>query len=357
MKRLLYLILFVVALLLAGGAEEAFAQKSKAKSKNRKQKKASHKISNFTGNPVKFSGKKMYTMIGVSLNSMNYFGDVVPQNSPSSTDFSFTKPNVGFNLTRRIGSRYMLKGSFAWGRLKGDDNSSADPAGENSKYRYTRNVHFRNDIKEVSVVSVVDLFENRGNYLRRVVFTPYVFAGLAVFHHNPKARTPIDPLFPEDEPTWVALQPLGTEGQGWDEKYGKKYSRFNFAVPFGIGVRFRMTNTLDLAVEMGYRYTFTDYIDDVSGNYADPAVFGSNTLARQMADRSAEPIAANTGNVRDLDNLGTGRIYTDAFGHQHNIGFGADGDKRGGSDRDIYVLTGVHLTYVFNTNKRNAKFR
>ena len=45
---------------------------------------------------------------------------------------------------------------------------------------------FRNDIIELSAVGVFDLIENRNNYMKRPDFVPYVFAGVAVFRHNPK---------------------------------------------------------------------------------------------------------------------------------------------------------------------------
>ena len=56
----------------------------------------------------------------------------------------------------------------------------------NSIHRYTRNLSFRNDIKELSSVAVIDLFKNNGTSFARVKWTPYIFGGLALIHHNPK---------------------------------------------------------------------------------------------------------------------------------------------------------------------------
>jgi hypothetical protein len=72
--------------------------------------------------------------------------------------------------------------------LKGDDFDSADPYGDKSKFRYVRNLSFRNDIKELAFVAVWDIFGNHGTFLNRVPVTPYAFAGLGVFHHNPKGK-------------------------------------------------------------------------------------------------------------------------------------------------------------------------
>ncbi len=44
---------------------------------------------------------------------------------------------------------------------------------------------------------------------------------------------------------------------------------------------------MDLWADIGFRYTFTDYLDDVSENYVDLGVFDNN-LARAMSYRSNE---------------------------------------------------------------------
>jgi hypothetical protein len=277
---------------------------------------------------------------------MNYFGDLTPQAKILSTDLRFTRPQIGLNYTRRIGTRYSIRGSFAWGRLSGDDYTSQKPEGE-ARFRYTRNLHFRNDLKELSVVGIVDLFENRGNYLRRVSITPYGFGGLAVFHHNPKAQGAVGS---EDEGKWVALRPLQTEG--------KKYSSVQLSIPVGVGVRARLNDAFDISFEIGYRYTFTDYLDDVSKNYLGTGNYKSEQ-AEAFADRTTEPIAARVNEERDpVWQTLTG---VDANGVGANR-FSSAGQKRGSKNKDIYIVTGIHITYVFHGKgifggRSNAKFR
>src|SRR5690606_23421156 len=105
-----------------------------------------------------------------------------------STDISFTRPAVGISLSQRMGPRYSLTAAFMYGTLRGADATSADENDHTSGYfRYLRNLSFRNRIKELSVVASFDLFENMGSYMGRVAWTPYVFGGAAVFHHNPQA--------------------------------------------------------------------------------------------------------------------------------------------------------------------------
>jgi hypothetical protein len=82
-----------------------------------------------------------------------------------------------------------------------------------------------------------------------------------VFKFNPQAEL--------DGEMWE-LQPLGTEGQGttfYPDR--QKYSLFNAAIPFGLGVKVNINKTFSVGLEWGMRYTFTDYLDDVSTTYAD----------------------------------------------------------------------------------------
>lgn len=301
-------------------------------------------MSSFTGNAQRFDKRKQYNGLGINISSMNYFGDLTPQARIFSTDLRFSRPNIGATYMRRIGPRYALRGSFAWGRLSGDDFTSQKTEGD-AQYRYTRNLHFRNDIKELSIVSSVDLLENKGNYLRRVDITPYIFGGIAVFHHNPKAKGPVGT---PDEDKWVALAPLQTEN--------KKYNNIQLSIPMGVGVRYRLNDDLDLSFEIGYRYCFTDYLDDVSGNYQDPATLKSDQ-SRYFADRSLETIAARTGGERDMTVVNN----ITRIGSGSNR-FSSEGEKRGTSNKDVYIVTGFHITYVFVGNgifggRRNAKFR
>ncbi|HYG39810.1 MAG TPA: DUF6089 family protein [Cytophagales bacterium] len=348
MLRKLYLFsFFLISFILIQGHDSYGQNKNRRKDLRHKNRK----ISSFTGKGAKFDKRRQYNGLGINLSSMNYFGDITPSPKLLSTDIQFSRPQIGITYMRRIGTRYSLRGSFSWGRIQGDDYYSADKEDNNARFRYVRNLHFRNDIKELSLVGMVDLLENRGNYLRRVDITPYVFGGVAVFHHNPKAKTPEDS--PVQPGKWVALQPLGTEGQGWLDGANKKYSRVQLSLPIGVGLRYRLSDNFDLSFEVGYRYTFTDYLDDVSGNFVQEDLF-TDELTERMADRSLEPINARTGAERDAEVIQN----TAPNGYSY-----AAGNKRGTPNKDVYIVTGFHLTYVFvgngifGGNRRNAKFR
>jgi hypothetical protein len=316
----------------------------------------------------RYTRNKQYTSIGGSINAMNYFGDITPTSSFTSADLRFTRPNFSAHIQHKYTPRLSARASFAWGRIKGDDFISANPTDRNGRYRYVRNNHFRNDIKELSVVGIWDFFENRNTFLRRPNFVPYVFAGIAVFHHNPRARTPEG-----DGRKWVALQPLGTEGQfatgPGSEKYPNPYKRIQIAIPAGVGIRYKISPRIDLGFEIGYRYTFFDYLDDVSGDYPDLGDLrrASGDLAVKMSNRTLENIAANANESREatlnriLNDTGLRAItYVGSDGNLYNTvnGFGMRGDQRGKpSEKDWYLVTGFQINYILVKGVRCPKFR
>ncbi|MGC3948233.1 MAG: DUF6089 family protein [Chryseolinea sp.] len=140
-------------------------------------------MATYRGRKSWFGKEKRYDMLGIGISALNYYGDLSPKPGAFSTDISFTKPAVSLYYSHRFGPRYALTASFMYGALKGSDKDSADPGdAENGVFRYTRNLSFRNRIKELSVIASVDLFDNSMTYISRVNWTPYVFAGAASVH-------------------------------------------------------------------------------------------------------------------------------------------------------------------------------
>lgn len=319
-------------------------------------------MANFKGRKEWFAKSKRYNAIGFSLNALNYYGDLAPKPNAISTDISFTRPGGAVSFTHRFGPRYSIMSSFMYGTLRGSDAESADATdAENAKYRYQRNLSFRNNIKELSVLAYFDLFNNDATYLSRVKWTPYAYTGVVGLHHNPQAQAPAQDLQGNILPQagqWVDLRPLGTEGQysdllESDVNHGiKPYSKFQVAIPIGVGARFKLNELMDLWVDVGFRYTFTDYLDDVSGNYVDLGVLNS-PLAKAMSYRSNE---LPTDQLPPLQSY----VGRDLATYQVINGYGSEfKDNMRGSknDRDIYMVTSVKLTYIIGKTFHRAKFR
>jgi hypothetical protein len=330
---------------------------------NRKAiKKNNRRMASYTGKK-KFGREKVYSGVGFSLNALNYYGDLSPLPSKFSTDISFTRPGFGISFFHRFGPRYSLIGQFMYGTLSGSD-SDAKKGHDTYNYRGVRNLSFRNRIKELSVTAYFDLFENDGTYISRVKWTPYAFIGVAVFLQNPQAKAPkyfLDGVtLTNMEGKWVDLQPLGTEGQksatstllATDVNSGiKPYGLLQVAVPFGIGGRFRINEVLDFWADIGFRYTFTDYLDDVSKNYVDVTRFKDNSLAQAIAYRSNEVanpgllthnVTVNGQTVKIIDGYGQEGTYNNRGNKKYN---------------DIYMVTSFKITYILGATFHRAKFR
>ena len=71
-------------------------------------------------------------------------------------------------------------------------------------------------------------------------------------------------------------------------------------IPVGFGIKYAVTSKVNLSFEVAYRFTTTDYIDDVSTTYvgADkfPSVNGAPSVASLLQDRSYETGATTIGN-------------------------------------------------------------
>lgn len=334
---------------------------------------SSKKQSSYRGGKVQHGGIgiKKYSTVGLSVNAMNYFGDITPKPSRFSTDLAFTKLGFGLTYTKVFHPQAAWRAAFNYGTISGDD-FSADNSAPPSQYLYLRNLHFRNSILEVSWGLEINLIPNSGGANNRFPLNPYIFLGLAAFKHNPQAKAPAfdltgSPLAEAGQ--WVDLQPLGTEGQNLAG--GKPYSLIQVAIPIGLGIKVRLPDDWDLNFEVGFRQLFTDYIDDVGGPYPNLSELDSE-LARAMSERSGEStgilseetrsyngsnVVASPWGFRDPD---TGDLVS------YNVGgnYGFDnienqGGVRGSSgQKDLYIITQLRLVYIFgHVSRKKAKFR
>ncbi|HNL83497.1 MAG TPA: hypothetical protein PKG56_08895, partial [Chitinophagaceae bacterium] len=130
------------------------------------------------------------------------------------------------------------------------------------------------------VAAEYDILNNFDNY----AYTPYIFIGPGIFGFNP---TTVDRFGNK-----VNLREWGTEGQGLAAYPNRKpYSRTQFNIGFGGGIRVDLSESLQIGTEIFIRKTFTDYIDDVSINsYVDPSLFvlQGNPYSQYVAFRGDE---------------------------------------------------------------------
>ncbi|MDH5608095.1 MAG: DUF6089 family protein [Cyclobacteriaceae bacterium] len=362
-RSLLIFSLFVTIILMV---DPAYGQRNKYK----RRKSSSRNTSHYRGGSA--GGKfRPYQYVGGGLNALNYYGDLAPVNKAASTDISFTRPGMGITYGYRFRPNVSARANFNYGRLKGDDITSNKDQPENAP-RYYRNLSFRNDIKEFNVgVNVYLLPDYSGPNFRRS-FNAYLFVGGGFFFHNPKGKVPeydyqvngsnaATKLANAGE--WVKLRPLGTEGQYLGINGAPApYKPFQLSVPINFGLTMAIPRSpVNIHLELGYRFVFTDYLDDVSTSYVSLDQF-SDPLARIMSDRSSEPVGAFTGEARDLSQV-SANVFPDGNTYYHStlIGSGTENSVRGGSkDNDMYFVTQIKVTYILNQSRGKrgpAKFR
>ncbi|MCA6073402.1 hypothetical protein [Fulvivirga sedimenti] len=248
-----------------------------------------------------------------------YFGDL---NDPG--DIFDTRWNINLGLEYFLNDRISVRGELMYFSLAGDDESS------NTEGRVRRNLSFTSDNGELNFVGIFNFRRNGRRFYQRPGVNGYVFGGLGLAYFQPKAIVPdvyVDdfgnstPLPNAGEK--IALKPLMTEGVD--------YNRVSLVIPFGGGVRFKAGPFFNIALEAGYRITFTDYLDDVSTTFRDQSIFGNDLTARALADRRPE--------------IGLPRL--------------APGKRRGdSSDNDGYMIYNIKVEYYLPTHiMSTSKFK
>ena len=234
----------------------------------------------------------------------NYMGDL--QDRPLTFDQS--NGSFGAGLQYDVTNHFSVRSGFMYGKVSAQDKF-------NKPSLQARNLSFESKILEGNILIDYNLFD-----LSFRKFTPYFFTGIGLYHFNPYASDSLGAK--------VFLKPLSTEGQGLSQYPDRKpYNLTQFSVPFGAGIKLRVSDNVILGYEIGMRKLFTDYLDDVSTTYVDESALlaGSGTKAVEMAYRGDELKNATTS-------------------------YPVNGTTRGGAkQKDWYYFQGVTISIGLNT--------
>lgn len=198
--------------------------------------------------------------IGVSLGAGHYFGDL------NRSRINRPKTAAGLFFRKQFGSYVALRANAHVAKLGYADKYNTTP------FERQRNLSFNTEIAEFTIQGDFNFFKfipGSPDYR----FTPYVTFGVGVFSYDPYAFIPGDED-PHD------LNRRMTEGQS------KPYSQNAICYPIGMGVKYNFYRNLNLGFEVAYRFTNTDYLDDVSTTYSDPSMFTPGTPGYILRDRS-----------------------------------------------------------------------
>ena len=189
-------------------------------------------------------------------------------------NFGNTQLNGSLYLSATYKEAFGLRIEGTMGKVKAYD-SILKNVRTTTGGRYERNLSFTSTITEVALIAEIHplfIFINwAGREDSPPNFSPYLLGGIGFFSFNPQtvlAGKTID------------LQPLHTEGQGFTQYPDRKpYSLHQSNWLLGVGVKYALSPVINIRAEMLYRILNTDYLDDVSTRYVDPALFAANGLS------------------------------------------------------------------------------
>lgn len=245
-----------------------------------------------------FGNEKARMEIGLNFGPTFFLGDLGGGKGYGSKfikdiNLEVTKMMKGVFVTYYPNEWIGFRAAAQYTFLEGRDNL-IKTNGENEMYRKQRNLDFKSNVWEAfGAMELYPLsFFKRNDEEYNPRWKPYGFAGVGVYHFNPKGSLTDQ----SGNVTWHELKPLHTEGQGFADYPGRKnYSLTQMNIPMGMGLKYMASERMNVGLELLYRKTFTDYIDDVSTTYIDPADFdrylpaADAVIARQIADKLFGP--------------------------------------------------------------------
>lgn len=286
-----------------------------------------------------FNSSKNWSMnkkeIFFTVGATQFLGDlggrdqIGTQKSLVDIDWSSTRMGLGFGYRYRFHPMFATSTHLYAGFVTGDD------AKTNEIVRRSRNLHFRSPIVELSQRIEINILANervgarynikglKGKRYKADLL--YLFTGIGGTYFNPQANI---------NGSWENLIDLKTEGQGLPGG-PDEYKRITASIPFGIGFKLGIGQFWRLGMEFSYHKTFTDYMDDVSGDYYDPAVL-ANTVGQNAAYASNPSI--------------------------ENHSWFAPGQQRGNpDDKDAFFLANIvvtrNITYSKQKGGRRIKWK
>lgn len=234
---------------------------------------------------------------GISINAMNSLTDIggkkgIGKKYFKDLNIGFTHLSGGvfFSVLYKNAVALRLEGTF--GQVSANDNILVGIT-DIAKQRFNRNLNYRSNISEVSLLLEVHpmyiFIDWPAKDQPPPRTSPYLLGGAGYFSFNPQTKL---------GNKLIDLQPLHTEGQGFSEyPLRPNYKLNQVNISLGAGVKYELSPLINLRGEFNYRHLFTDYLDDLSTQYIDPALFDKYlspqkaTTARVLYDRQINRIA------------------------------------------------------------------
>ncbi len=268
--------------------------------------------------------------LGASVGAMNCLTDL---GGNKGIGKKFVK-DLNLGKTRFAGSIYLaamyenmiaLRLEATFGEIAADDAVLKKNA-PSTFGRYERNLSFKSRITDIMLgaeihpLFILNKYDENKEAPR---YSPYLLFGVGFFSFKPQARL---------NGAWVDLQPLSTEGQGFKEYPNRAPYKLNqINIPIGVGIKYDLTENINLRAEFVYRKLSTDYLDDVSTNYIDVNLYPNYFTGAKL------------NNAFFLND----RQYELDPGHITN-----EGDQRGNSkNNDAFFSFNIKVGYSFGRQR------
>ncbi|HSY61049.1 MAG TPA: hypothetical protein VK796_04190 [Cytophaga sp.] len=218
-------------------------------------------------------------MKNISRNELlTFFGNVgfASYNGDLSGTIGAFRPQIGGGAILRTGyfrKRLNLRADVRCFRLYSGD------------IHKDRNLNFRSTNWEFLVLGQFDIFPYEKLMRRRTKINPYVYAGFGLMTFDPWGELP--------NGKWHKLRPLETEHV--------KYGNVAFTYTAGMGFKYNYSYRWNFMLEGGYRFTTTDYIDDVSSTNYPPSSSFHNSIAKLMSNKSVHHSTTGRGDPKYKD--------------------------------------------------------
>ena len=286
-----------------------------------------------------------YSVSGIGEDRDTLSSQIAFLRSIYDTDLNQSRPVINAAYIYHFKNKINFRANLAFARIAADDAESLDLG------RINRNLNFRSNILEFSAMAELYLLKpSTGNKfnLKNVkgqklapnflsTLGVYFVGGVGGFYFNPKSQNnfkydtlkrsgQIVDFNPASTSEWTSLRNLHTEGQGslnhenflsdngldtsgvnlfGQKRNGdpKTYSPIAICIPLGFGIEKAFNSDMGIKIEAGYRFTFTDYLDDVSGFYS-----SRNDIADIQNSIGGDALLAQT-----MSGTGTNKVRTHMF--------------------------------------------
>lgn len=255
-----------------------------------------------------------------------YLGDLIP-----IRHFGVPGPNFGLIYRYEANKRIAVRIAANHGIVRGNSDLNRP----NLRYK---NLDFFSPITSIDMGIEINFLEFEAGKDRNR-FTPFIFGGFSAFKFNPQV---------EFNGRIYELQPLGTEGQGTTAYPDRDpYKLMSWSIPFGGGIKLSLGRIVTIGLDWTVYKTFTDYLDDISTTYPDPALLAAekSPVAAMLSIRRYESWAADQGLNISLGSDGMPLNQNDYSTYLEKLTQSA-GSQRGNSENmDWYGVAGFTITF------------